>query len=62
MKKMFLCLVLDRCSNKELAEYTVEATSNFFARHIGANLFEKSQKYQPNLRKHTNWYVDSCSK
>ena len=58
--KTFLCLVIDRETGRELAEYMPDAADDYFARHMAARMFENDQKYQPNLRKHKNWYVDSC--
>ena len=56
----FLCLVIDKESGKELAEYRPDAADDYFAQRIATRMFENDQKYRPNLRKHKNWYVDSC--
>jgi glutaredoxin 2 len=56
----YLCMVIDRYSGKDLAEFEVDASNEYFAKHKARSLFEERQKYQPRLRKHEDWYVDSC--
>lgn len=55
-----LCMVIHSLSGDVLAEYEIEADHFYYARHQAALKYEESQKYQPNLRKLQNWYVDSC--
>lgn len=58
--KKHLCIVIDRNTRLEIKDYIVESSDWYYARHKAARLFEQDQQYQPNLRKHTEWYVDSC--
>lgn len=60
-KKEYLCLILDKETKAEIAEYTVLALDDYFAKSIAAYSFETAQRYQPNLRRHQNWFVDACS-
>ena len=55
---MYLALVLEKKTAKEIAEIRVEAESAWLAKHKAACEFADKQKWQPNLRKHTDWYVD----
>ena len=59
-KKEYLCLILDRETKKEIAEYQISAFDEYLAANMAAHNFEDAQRYQPSLRKHTNWIVDSC--
>lgn len=59
-KKCYLCLVIDTDTGAELAEYRPDAKDDWFAKQIAAGMFSNDQKYQPNLRKYTRWYVDAC--
>jgi hypothetical protein len=64
-KKLFLCLIIDKNSGRELASYEIESRDLYYARHSAANIyrFELNNKY--NLPGHIikkyndNWYVDS---
>lgn len=60
MRKEYLCIVIDKNTGEELAEYRPDAFDDWYARHIAADMFKKDQKHQPNLRKHEDWYVDAC--
>lgn len=54
----FLALILEKPTGKEIAEFRVDASDAYFAQCLAAAEFEAKQRYQPRLRKHTNWYVD----
>jgi hypothetical protein len=59
-KSLILCLVINRLTGEELVEYLVKDRSECSARHRARDIFEWEQKYQPNLRKCSDWYIDSC--
>ena len=58
---LYLALVLDKKTEKEIAEFQIEAESTWWAKHKVACEFSDKQKWQPNLRKHTDWYVDAVA-
>ncbi len=51
----FMCVVIDRETKKTLADYEVESSETYYARHCAADLFEK---FHPNVPRNS-WYVDS---
>ena len=51
----FYCIVIDRETKKELAEYTVEAEDWYYARHIAADKF-KEDSPEASIG---SYYVDS---
>jgi hypothetical protein len=57
--KTFLCLIIDRNTGDELAEHRPDAAEAYYAKNKAARMFENDQKYQPNLRRFSNWYVDA---
>lgn len=56
-----LCLIIDRTSGAELAEYQPDAPNELEARCAAERLFKHDQRYQPRLRAHTDWDVDVCA-
>ena len=55
--KTFFCQITVRNSIEILAEYIVEASDWYYARHIAANRFVKENKLRGSIN---DWYVDSC--
>ena len=60
MNKHFLVVIVNNVDNSEIKDYIISARDWYYASHIGASKFKNEQKYQPSLRKITNWYADSC--
>jgi hypothetical protein len=58
-----LCVILDKDTGKEITSYEIVVDGRFQdwynARHIARARFEEEQKYKPNMRRYTNWAVDS---
>ena len=60
----WLCLIIDRKTGKEVAEFVYNkrhTMSETSVRYSACADFEEQQKYQPNLRRYDDWYVDFCS-
>lgn len=51
----FLCIAVDRVSGATLAEYMVDSTETYFARHQAARRFETEH---PDIPPGT-WHIDS---
>ncbi len=58
--KSFLCLVINRHKGSEIAEYTINAINDYYAKTQAAKNFVNDQRYQKKLRQEVDWYVDAC--
>ena len=56
----FLCLIVERETNVELAEFQVKAQYLQGAKYKAQDMFKEEQKYKPRLRKYdNNWLIDA---
>ena len=56
MRAEYLCVVIDRSTNKELADYVVEANQVYYARHSARKQFVEDY---PGVAAELDYYVDS---
>lgn len=56
MRAEYLCIVIDRSTNEELADYVVEANQVYYARHSARRQFVEDY---PKEASELDYYVDS---
>lgn len=56
--KRFYCIIIDRSTAKELAEYEVDALDWYYARHKAAQKYRDENRNKPGYDS-DGWYVDS---